>query len=787
MPRDTVGERLAVLRVESAGKEEAAREHRTSGFAQPQLVLRRGAPFRLRLQLSRAVQRHHDSIVLEFSTETAGPPVSVPVGPRLREETWSATLSEETSGTRGGRGGQGVEIEVTVQSPPHCPVGQYRLAVAVSPAGGRPVRTEPGVCPDVIILFNPWCRGGSSCVLIKNRLESILTNTYLRDPVEDGTRDAVFMEPEEHKTEFVLNETGRLFYGTAQQIGTRAWNYGQFTSGVLDASLHLLSSMAWEQRGDPVAVVRTVSALVNANDESGVLEGNWSERNDYSGGTAPAAWTGSPDILRQYHRSGRPVKYGQCWVFAAVTTTVLRALGIPCRTVTNFSSAHDTDGNLVTDIFLDEKMRPDRSHTKDSIWNFHSWSDAWMKRPDLPSGYDGWQVVDATPQEASAGVFRCGPAPVMAVKKGDIDLKYDTAFVFAEVNSDRVFWRRRAGGERERISVETDSIGQKISTKAPGSDARLDITAEYKPSEGNRELGQQEGSSYGTRGNKGVVTEAIVVAMSACSEEERRVVTHALSLLKRGGAERGPREVETGGSGPPQGDNASGAGGPSGVERGRDAADIGGALDVRSVLNPDGHLIASLGGDPIGAPAGGDPPPPEVTLAVRVLEETALGRELTAEVRVASASARPRVHVRVRVRGHGATYTGANLGGFEEEEALLELGPHEERRVLVRVPASEYLHLAVDHFALVLVACARVLDTGAEVARVHVARVRSPRLRVHVPEGAHVGRDLISELCFTNPVARALHRVRVRVEGAGVHTPGTILVGYGAVVTSSRS
>lgn len=26
-----------------------------------------------------------------------------------------------------------------------------------------------------------------------------------------------------------------------------------------------------------------------------------------------------------------------------------------------------------------------------------------MKRPDLPSGFDGWQVVDATPQETSSG------------------------------------------------------------------------------------------------------------------------------------------------------------------------------------------------------------------------------------------------------------------------------------------------------------------------------------------------------------------------------------------------
>lgn len=31
------------------------------------------------------------------------------------------------------------------------------------------------------------------------------------------------------------------------------------------------------------------------------------------------------------------------------------------------------------------------------------WNDCWMKRPDLPPGFDGWQVVDATPQETSSG------------------------------------------------------------------------------------------------------------------------------------------------------------------------------------------------------------------------------------------------------------------------------------------------------------------------------------------------------------------------------------------------
>lgn len=140
------------------------------------------------------------------------------------------------------------------------------------------------------------------------------------------------------------------------------------------------------------------------------------------------------------------------------------------------------------------------------------WNDCWMKRPDLPDGYDGWQVVDATPQETSsgtglywfmenshlywyilggdlggrsrgwlagqraapcaglywstlvssglysstvvgmglywsvlvytgliwfvlplAGLFCCGPCSVTAVKNGEVFLKYDTPFVFAEV------------------------------------------------------------------------------------------------------------------------------------------------------------------------------------------------------------------------------------------------------------------------------------------------------------------------------------------------------------------
>ncbi|XP_035575615.1 protein-glutamine gamma-glutamyltransferase K isoform X3 [Canis lupus dingo] len=297
--------------------------------------------------------------------------------------------------------------------------------------------------------------------------------------------DIVYVDHEDWRQEYVLNESGRIYYGTEAQIGERTWNYGQFDHGVLDACLYILDrrGMPYGGRGDPVSVSRVISAMVNSLDDNGVLIGNWS--GDYSRGTNPSAWVGSVEILLSYLRTGYSVPYGQCWVFAGVTTTVLRCLGLATRTVTNFNSAHDTDTSLTMDIYFDENMKPLEHLNHDSVWNFHVWNDCWMKRPDLPSGFDGWQVVDATPQETSSGIFCCGPCSVESIKNGLVYMKYDTPFIFAEVNSDKVYWQRQDDGSFKIVYVEEKAIGTLIVTKAVGSNMQDDVTHIYKHPEGS--------------------------------------------------------------------------------------------------------------------------------------------------------------------------------------------------------------------------------------------------------------------------------------------------------------
>ncbi|XP_067461127.1 protein-glutamine gamma-glutamyltransferase K [Thunnus thynnus] len=461
--------KLSVLSVDllSSKTSQNRREHHTDLYDGDELIIRRGQTFQMELELNRPFKADTHMLYLDLKTGplpmvSKGTHVIIPLVDDLEDERWEAKVVEQN----------GNKIKLSVNSPASAVIGLYGLTVTICSPKGE-AKTTHESSKNIVMLFNPWCE-----------------------------EDTVFLDDDDERQEYVLNDTGRIYYGTENQIGSRTWNFGQFHEGILEACLFILekSDMPPSGRGDSINVVRVISAMINAQDDSGVLVGNWS--GDYSDGVSPTAWSSSVEILRKYHSSnGTPVSYGQCWVFSGVTTTVLRCLGIPARSVTNFQSAHDTDVSLTTDVYFDENMKPIDYLNSDSVWNFHVWNDCWMARPDLPAGYGGWQAIDSTPQETSQGTFRCGPSSVNAIRSGQVYLKHDTPFIFAEVNSDKIYWQKNLDGTFSQIHSEKKAVGHCISTKAVGSETRADITHLYKYQEGSEDerIAVETASRYGSK------------------------------------------------------------------------------------------------------------------------------------------------------------------------------------------------------------------------------------------------------------------------------------------------
>ncbi|KAG6801709.1 hemocyte protein-glutamine gamma-glutamyltransferase [Apis mellifera caucasica] len=433
----------------------------------PAAVLRRGQSFHIALRFNREYIDEIDIVRLLFSF---GPNPNVLRGTRgvntiTNRDSYLTDL--EAWGVRL-IGVSGVDLSAEVRSPVDSPVGMWQLNIETTIVGSKRSPNTYNYDKDIYLLFNPWLK-----------------------------EDLVYMEDEQLLDEYILNDVGKIWVGAWGSARGREWIFGQFDAYVLKACQLLLerSGIKANSRGDPIQMCRAISRIVNSNDDKGVVTGRWD--GDYQDGTAPAAWTGSVPILEQFLETGESVKYGQCWVFAGVVTTVCRALGIPSRVVSNLVSAHDANASLSVDRYYSKENEeleydPNNVEGEDSIWNYHVWNDVWMARPDLPKGYGGWQAIDSTPQEPSEGVYQCGPASVEAIKQGVVGYNYDVTFMLASVNADLMRWIEDPDSEMgfRKIDCNKYHIGRMILTKAPwvydpnGDRDREDITSLYKAKEG---------------------------------------------------------------------------------------------------------------------------------------------------------------------------------------------------------------------------------------------------------------------------------------------------------------
>uniref|UniRef100_A0A672J4R4 protein-glutamine gamma-glutamyltransferase n=1 Tax=Salarias fasciatus TaxID=181472 RepID=A0A672J4R4_SALFA len=419
----------------------------TQGLSKAQLVVRRGKPFKLTLFFrGRSWSPLLESLWLEVCLGRLSERIPVRISDRscCSLAWWAAVYPGDVHSQ---------SVTVHLCSPVQSSVATYQLLLHIEDANCR----MSYVVGTFVLLCNPW----------------------LKD-------DPVYMPLDVHIQEYVKSDYGLIYMGTHLNVRSRPWSFGQYEPGVLEACLQLLQvspqhlrdpDKDFLRRADPAYLSRVVCAMVNCNDDMGILEGRW--QGSYAGGVNPVEWSGSADILHRWVSSNcSPVRYGQCWVFASVLCTVMRVLGIPSRVVTVFNSAHDSDGNVkITEFYTStgEKL----GLSKDSIWNFHVWVECWMKRPDLGAFFDGWQVVDPTPQEKSAGIFCCGPCPVAAIQSRFLGAPYDASFIFASVDADVVQLIVRNGAVVGR-RVDTECVGQRIYTKSVNSDRPENLTQTYK-------------------------------------------------------------------------------------------------------------------------------------------------------------------------------------------------------------------------------------------------------------------------------------------------------------------
>ncbi|KAK9511097.1 hypothetical protein O3M35_005727 [Rhynocoris fuscipes] len=471
------------LHIEENGQYHFTNRYSIMRKANPQLVVRRGQVFKLLLTLNRPYLDQDDEIAFIFTHKVARHPsigsktkVVTRLEKHLKEANtslWSSLLIKN----------QGEYLTVFITPAASAIIGEWIMEIDC--IASRKVLNTYRHHGSIIVIFNAWCKD-----------------------------DAVYLEKDAEREEYVLNDSGFYWSGNFTNSTKRPWKFGQYEEDILLCSLMILeqvSEVPLIHCNDTVTVSRAISAVMKLQDENGVLMSNWT--GNYEGGKEPSKWISSSAILKKYYDTGEPVKYGQCWVFSAVVVTMCRAVGIPVRLVTCFDAAQEYELSFTIDTYLNDHGERINELSEDTVWNFHTWNEVWTKRPDLDSKYDGWQVLDATPQERNEMLFRTGPSPVKAIKNGDLYIPYDTAFICAEVNCDFAIWKYQGSTvPLKLIQSNTDRVGRLICTKAVGQDTMEDLTESYKYREGiakEREIFQKMVKASGSVSSRYYLNETL--------------------------------------------------------------------------------------------------------------------------------------------------------------------------------------------------------------------------------------------------------------------------------------
>ena len=387
-------------------------EHRTDDY--DPVVFRRGQELMINVLLTPGFDPDYYNLSLIFKSSAGTKNLAVP-GSDFDATNWVVEVGEpeDKSWLPFFDFDDYVVVPVKVFVPYDLPIDQFEVIARIQRSSGAGTPEELAAEDPVYFIFNPW------------------------SPMDDDVYDAGMSDSE--REAYVLKEKGKMYIGYNASIN-KEWNFHQFEDSVFETTFEQILGLSDTNRAQAWAVARHLTDIANQasspDPNGGILIGNWPVDNDFSGGKPPSYWSNSRSIFKKYESSG-PVKWGQCWVFGGIVTSMSRALGIPSRVITNTRSAHDRkpfDGLVIEYVGQNpEKRRGD-------IWNFHVWNESYLSRPDRGTYSNiAWQAYDGTPQERSDGIYQTGPAPVGAVVDNAGGF-YDVDFVHYEVQTLADLW-----------------------------------------------------------------------------------------------------------------------------------------------------------------------------------------------------------------------------------------------------------------------------------------------------------------------------------------------------------
>eukprot|EP00727_Mastigamoeba_balamuthi_P005409 m51a1_g1488 putative protein-glutamine gamma-glutamyltransferase 2 (656) ;mRNA; f:312904-315053 len=276
-------------------------------------------------------------------------------------------------------------------------------------SGTVPAGSLAGVYQAVVSVASVSNTAGSSKTLETSFV--VLFNAW--DP-----RDAAYCADDTLRQRYLLSQQGTVFLESESvSMAIQGWNYKQFDKIALDALRWLMHSWTQAERGSPVLASRRLTQQAR-HDESqdtgdqGILVGQWSaNKSVYGDGVDPTLWRDTTEILSLWRLSGhKPVGYGQCWVFSALLTTLLRSCGIVGRQVMAKPCAHNPSLSMQTRLkYTNDGLR---TECEDMWWNFHNWNEAWLSNTEWTGSNNAsqWNMLDPT--------YRLGPVPRPAIVKG---------------------------------------------------------------------------------------------------------------------------------------------------------------------------------------------------------------------------------------------------------------------------------------------------------------------------------------------------------------------------------